>query len=252
MYGWRARIGLLVPATNTVMETEFWRFATITSPGISIHTARIPTVEEVTFETLEAMEADSLEAAARVAQCRPDIIVFGCTSGTFLHGPDYNQRIEGALAERTGCRVLNTSTAFVEALRALAVTRADVVSPYIPATNAKLKAFLEATGFGVGQVRAFEMLNQYEHGAIEPAEIYRLSREASSLDTDGLFAACTQLRVSEVIDVLERDLGKPVVGAIQATWWATLRRLGIDAPIDGYGRLLREPGVAAEATRSRP
>ena len=27
MYGWRGRIGLLVPSINTTMETEFWRIA---------------------------------------------------------------------------------------------------------------------------------------------------------------------------------------------------------------------------------
>ena len=38
MYGWRGRIGLLVPSINTTMETEFWRIA---PPGVSVHVARI-------------------------------------------------------------------------------------------------------------------------------------------------------------------------------------------------------------------
>ena len=38
MYGWRGRIGLLVPSINTTMETEFWRIA---PEGVSVHTARI-------------------------------------------------------------------------------------------------------------------------------------------------------------------------------------------------------------------
>ena len=38
MYGWRGRIGLLVPSINTTMETEFWRIA---PAGVSVHTARI-------------------------------------------------------------------------------------------------------------------------------------------------------------------------------------------------------------------
>ena len=38
MYGWRARIGLLVPAVNTIMEPEMWRTA---PEHVTVHTARI-------------------------------------------------------------------------------------------------------------------------------------------------------------------------------------------------------------------
>ena len=37
-YGWRARIGLIVPSPNTVTETEFWRMA---PDGVSVHTTRL-------------------------------------------------------------------------------------------------------------------------------------------------------------------------------------------------------------------
>ena len=49
MYGWRGRIGLLVPSINTTMETEFWRIA---PPGVSVHTARIAGGREGTPEEL--------------------------------------------------------------------------------------------------------------------------------------------------------------------------------------------------------
>ena len=55
MYGWRGRIGLLVPSINTTMESEFWRIA---PPGVSVHTARISGGREGTPETLRHMEED--------------------------------------------------------------------------------------------------------------------------------------------------------------------------------------------------
>ena len=56
---------------------------------------------------------------------------------------------------------------------------------------------------------------------------------------DGVFIACTQVRALEVVDMLERDLGKPVYSAVQATAWQTFATLGIDPRITDRGSLLR-------------
>ena len=63
MYGWRGRIGLLVPSINTTMETEFWRIA---PEGVSVHTARIAGGREGTPEELRNMENASKKAAEEV------------------------------------------------------------------------------------------------------------------------------------------------------------------------------------------
>jgi maleate cis-trans isomerase len=57
-----------------------------------------------------------------------------------------------------------------------------------------------------------------------------------------------------VLDLLERDLGKPVYSAIQATAWQAYATLGIDPGIRDCGSLLRrlsEPGAAKPAVRPR-
>lgn len=38
MHGWRARISLTVPSSNTTCEPEFYRHV---PPGVSLHTARM-------------------------------------------------------------------------------------------------------------------------------------------------------------------------------------------------------------------
>ena len=64
MYGWRGRIGLLVPSINTTMETEFWRIA---PDGVSVHSARISGGRHGTPEELRSMENASKAAARDVA-----------------------------------------------------------------------------------------------------------------------------------------------------------------------------------------
>jgi maleate isomerase len=40
-----------------------------------------------------------------------------------------------------------------------------------------------------------------------------------------------------VIDVLERDLGVPVLSSKQVMVWAALRSARVSDPVEGYGRL---------------
>ncbi|MCG8508382.1 MAG: hypothetical protein MI741_04060, partial [Rhodospirillales bacterium] len=54
-YGYRGRIGLIVPSTNTVNEPEFYQMA---PPGVSIHTARINLLVKATTESYHAMGAE--------------------------------------------------------------------------------------------------------------------------------------------------------------------------------------------------
>ena len=54
---------------------------------------------------------------------------------------------------------------------------------------------------------------------------------------DAVFISCTALRTVGAIEALEADLGKPVVSAIQVTFWDALRvaQVGDDCP--GFGSL---------------
>jgi len=47
----------------------------------------------------------------------------------------------------------------------------------------------------------------------------------------------------EVIEPLERELGKPVLSTTQVTLWAILRMVGMDG-VRGFGQLLRPEGAA--------
>jgi maleate cis-trans isomerase len=42
----------------------------------------------------------------------------------------------------------------------------------------------------------------------------------------------------DVLERLERDLGKPVISAASATMWNALRVASVATPIAGYGSLL--------------
>jgi len=243
MYGWRGRIGLLVPSINTTMETEFWRIA---PEGVSVHSARIAGGRHGTPEELRGMEAASKQAARDIAMVEPDVVVYGCTSGSFFEGPEWNRKICDQLSEIAKAPAVTTAGAMAAALMAGGHGKVDVVTPYVELTNERLRHFLRAHDIEVVTLGTFDMLDMFDHAKIEPGEIYRKVREITTPKSEAVFVACTQLRAMEVLDNLERDLGKPVYSAIQATAWQAYQAMGIDPGVTDCGSLLRklsEPGV---------
>jgi maleate cis-trans isomerase len=251
MYGWRGRIGLLVPSINTTMETEFWRIA---PQGVSVHVARIAGGRHGTPEELRGMESASKQAARDVAMVEPDVVVYGCTSGSFFEGPAWNAKICEQLSEIAGAPTVTTAGAMAACLAAGGHRKVDVVTPYVDLTNERLKQFLKAHDIEVVTLGTFDMLDMFDHAKIEPGAIYRKVKEITTPRSEAVFVACTQLRALEVLDHLERDLGKPVYSAVQASAWQAYQAMGVDPRVSDCGSLLRrlsEPGALRQPPRGR-
>lgn len=249
MYGWRGRIGLLATAINTVMEPEFWRLA---PPGVSIHTGRVPTERAGTPEALREMEAASLAVAADVAKGEPGVVVWGCTSSSFYEGPAGNERVRRELSAVVKAPAVTAAGAMADCLKANGIKRVNVVTPYVQTTNERLKQFLAACGIEVVELATFDMLDMFDHAKILPEEIYAKVKEMTTPDSEAVFVACTQLRALEVLDMLERDLGKPVYSAVQASAWQAYAAMNVDPKIMNCGSLLRqlsEPGAQKAAAK---
>lgn len=82
----------------------------------------------------------------------------------------------------------------------------------------------------------------YGHGMGLAQQVEPLStqiRAACPAEADGVLIAGTGFRCVAIIEVLEWDLGRPVVSANQASLWHCLRRAGVREAVAGYGGLLR-------------
>jgi maleate cis-trans isomerase len=235
MHGWRARIGLMVPAVNNTMECELW---SLVPKGVTVSTARIACEREGAAETLRGMEQEGKNACTRVMTAEPDVVLFGCTSASFYEGPDWNRGFQADLTELAGVPAITTTGAMVEALRRDGVRTVDVITPYVETTNERLRRYLEAEGVGVKSFGTFDMLDMFDHARIQPSDVYQKVRQVASDDADAVFIACTQVRALEVVDVLERDLGKPVYTANQCSFWKAFETLGVAPEVDDVGGAL--------------
>ncbi|NJE01510.1 aspartate/glutamate racemase family protein [Thermococcus sp. JdF3] len=233
MYGWRGRLGLIVPSSNTTMEMELH---SALPEGVSLHTARVP-LKNVTEEELVKMNAMAVESARLLRDAGVELILYGCTSGSFIGGKDYEKEIEANVEEEVNVPVVSTSTAVVEALRILDAQAVLVITPYTDEINAREREFLEANDFEVLDIRGLGIEDNTQIGKLEPHEAYRLAKASFMDEADAIFISCTNLRTFEIIEPLEEDLGVPVVTSNQASLWLALRQMDVMERIPGLGKL---------------
>lgn len=237
-YGWRARIGLIVPSTNTINEAEFWRLA---PPGVTIHSARATSTGEFSEAYFERLREAGRRCADDLATAEVDIIAYGCTSGSIVCPLE---EIVSDLTARTGLPAIATAGSVVAALRALGIRRVAVATPYVDFINEREEEFLRTHGFEVTSLHGLKLgetqAERRSIGRVPPEHVYRMARICDRPEAEAIFISCTNLATLDVIARIEADLGKPVVTSNQACFWQCLRSLGIPDRIEGYGRLLME------------
>ena len=238
-YGWRARLGLIVPPTNTANEAEWSRML---PDGVTLHTTRMPLhlhVEEPLRED-DPLARDLIGASALLAQAGVAAIAYGCTAGSMIEPLD---QLPALIEKTTGIPGTTTAQALVDALHAVDAKRVALISPYGETLQTREAAFLERHGFtivssrglGIGEGGAHEFVRIRTLG---PSIVVALARAAMVSDADAMLIACTDFGTLRVVDLLEADLGIPIVTSNQAQLWATLHAASVHEPIAGWGRLL--------------
>ena len=239
MYGWRARVGVIVSPPNSVVENEFLRMA---PDGVSIHAARLRRPQGVggglSSNVVLDTNQDLMAAAGSLTELKLGAVVFAHTSGSMLRGPAYNQELVAALGETVGCWAVTTASAVVDALNALRITKLGILAPYPEEMTLKEVDFLEEAkpGLKVVNHRSLGLGTGSDLGDMEPSVAYHESSNVDSPGIEALFLSGTNWRTVEVIESMEADLGKPVITANQVTMWATLKELNIQ-PKPGYGAI---------------
>lgn len=240
VYGTRAKLGVIVPPTNTANEAEWQQ---LLPAGVTLHSARMPLHTDTTSDTGQtALYSDIEHYSAQLALADVDIIAYSCTAGSLVNPVT-------ALAEHvtrhTGIAAVTTAQAIVQALQVMKIKKLAIATPYHDALNAHEQDFFEEIGF---EVVAIKGLGYGENGAEEFRNIARIDTQAvlrlvsavDRPDADAILISCTDLATLSIIDTLESAYGKPVISSNSATLWASLRAAGIDDSIAPGGTLLRD------------
>jgi maleate isomerase len=245
----RHRIGLMVPSSNTTMETELpsllrARERKRPQDNFTFHAARLR-LEDVTPEALRAMNAQTQRATTELADLRPNVVATACLVAIMAQGPRHHHvvqaEIESILArEDAPAPVVSSAGALVDALHALGARRIGMVTPYLKGLTSLVAAYIEDAGIEVGDALSLEVSDNRAVAALDPEDLKTHWKRLDLRNCDALvLSACVQMPSLSAIEEVDRQSGLPTLSAATATTWAILRVLNLEPVVPGAGQLLR-------------
>ncbi len=233
MYGWRAKVGVILPSLNVTMEPELYRMA---PEGVTFHFTRT-FLAKGTKEGLESMQQDVEPCTKMLMTAEVDLILFGCTSGSLVGGLGFDTKIINQIEDISKIKAITTSTAVVEVLKAFNFGKITIGTPYIDEVNQLEKKFLEDSGFGVIDIVGLDYTTGAQLHKEDAETVYNFVRRLKLDGADCIFLSCTDFHSLDAIRYLERDIGLPVVTSNTASMWSVLNHLKIGADMGQYGKI---------------
>lgn len=240
--GWRRKIGVLVPSTNSIVEPELHAMSV---PGVSLHTSRIPVStadlrgDAALDHLVEHMRQSLASAVAPLLSVEPDHLLVGISIEAVWDGRAGNERLRRQLQGSTGLPVTTAADAIEQALARLPARRIGLVTPYDERGNQRVVRYFSELGVAVTTVRSAVCRTAGSIARVPEDERRRLLEDAA-VDADAVVQFGTNLCMARLADEAERRLGKPIIAVNAALYWAALRDGGITDRIAGFGCLLRE------------
>jgi maleate isomerase len=223
MYGWRGRIGLMLPYDNAVIEPEFSRTL---PPGISAHVIRTTKTDRM------ELAEESLLLAPTMMQIRANIALYACNASSFIQGRAWHDSFLERFQTAAGVPTESANSSMIKLLAHRNVRRVAVVSPYPKWLLEPLEKFLTDSGFEVANIVGLG-LEPPDINALGPEASYRFAKQADVAAADGVLIVATNFRTLEILGFLEQELRKPVVSSNQALMWMAHKMLGVpQGPVD--------------------
>jgi maleate isomerase len=242
--GYRAKIGVVLPSTNTVVEHDLNQ---VRPPGVTFHSGRF-FVEAPDLSTNEkflhflGLIRDTIPLAVRdIMTCKPDHILMGMSAETFWGGKEGNAAFEARVREVAGdIGITSGADACNAALERLGVSRIACITPYQTVGDEQVHGYFSECGFDVKRVRGLKCATATSIADVEPATLVEELKALDGDDIDAIVQCGTNLSMVGVADQAEQWLGKPVLAINAVCLWHALRTLGIDDQFVGHGTMLRE------------
>ncbi len=167
------------------------------------------------------------------------IVIFG-TSLTFYRGAKFNEQMIDEVRKATGLKTTSMSSAVVNGLKEMNAKRIAVATAYADEVNGRLQTFLREHGFEVLILRGLGLDKIGAAGKVSQEELQKFAegvfREAPK--SEAMLVSCGGLRTLELVAPWERTCNVPIVSSTPHALWAGARLVGVNARVEGYGRLI--------------
>ena len=216
--GYRKRIGLVVPSTNTTVqpETEMLRV-----PGVTCHTGRVTikerplNTEEAFYEHMQMMRDGMGTAIDQIMTAGLDHLVMGIALESFWGGVAAADKLQADLAQRAGVGISMGSTASVAALNKFGSRKIAILTPHQPRGDEMVRAYFVEAGFDVVRLKGLKCTTP------------RLIAQVSSQDIRNALMRAERRRHRCAVDARHRAAGgarsprRPSAGWASRCWRST-------------------------------
>jgi len=233
---WRGMVGIIKPTKGSGSLVELIKML---PDGIGV----IPLFNNVRHGKIEEFQAAIPayeEKIAELAEDKVDLIHPAGTPPFMLLGYKGETEIIAKWEKRFGIPIFTSGTNQVAAMKALKIKKFVGIGYDFDDTSIVARYFTDA-GF---EVLALDKLPGpwEEVGRLSSKDIYSQARNLflKHRDADGIYFQGGKLRIVDIIEPLEQDLGVPVIHPGATQCWEIQKRLHVRQPQKGYGRLLKE------------
>lgn len=245
-WGWRARIGIFIVASEPVPEAEWWAMA---PDGVSIHASRVAasapwaTVTEAPNKV--SLAADLQRGLEHFATMKLTSVVIAHSSSSMLGGAGWDDAVVKSLKAQLPAETAASTNGLdcIAELKRREVKRPFLVFPAWFSEDLVQKGIAYFSASGLTPVAHLRVDPGPGWRDLAPAELYPAGaafaqnvealytqvRESCPWQSDGVIFVGTGLRCFSILQTLEADLDRPVISANAASLKAALQlaRIGL-------------------------
>ena len=230
------KIGLITLSTDLTMESDF--YSIINNLPIDVFVNRIKNYNPLTKENLLKMY-DQLESVTKdiLPNEKINTIAYGCTSGTIAIGKEkIKEKIQIA---KPGCYITTPITSAIKAINKMKIKKIAIFTPYPDSVNKSVFEYFSKEKIEVLSFSSFNLDSDLEIGKVDPNYLLEVLTKMETSSAEGLFVSCTALPVLKILDQVETKIKKTVLSSNQTLIWDSIRSVGYNSPVSGYGKLFR-------------
>ena len=240
--GHRAKIGVIVPSTNTAVEYDIQK---ITAPGVTWHPSRFwvesPVIDSdaAFLHFLDLIRNEIPFSIRDVLTSNPTHIMMGMSAETFWGGVEGNQAFLDRVMDQIGDLGLTTgANACSGALEAFGAKTIAVLTPYQEVGDEQVEAYFTEMGYNVQQVIGLRCDSATSIAETPEDDVIAAVRALDGPGVDAILQVGTNLSTVDIFPVIEKWLGKPCLPINMITAWHALRSSDVRDKMDGMGWLL--------------
>ena len=233
---WRGVVGMIKPTRRPGSLEELIR---LLPEGIGV-VPLLLNVRQGSEQEFKSAIPHYEKYVAELAEQGMDMIHPGGTPPFMLLGYKGEAELIRSWEKKYKTPIFTAGQNHVAALRALGIKK-FIGASYSALQNRIVIDYMTEAGFKVVSMEPIDVpFNEAQNISPEVlyAHIKTLFRKHKG--ADGIYIQGGAWHTESVVELLEQDLGVPVVHANIAPAWEIMMRLRVNEPREGYGRLLRE------------